>query len=114
LQPGNKLTLKGHEVPIPDINGRADLLLKEEPDSLIVVELKVGEASREHVGQLASYVGWYKEHPEDRPDDCEDCTNVKGILLARDFSKGAESALKACPNLEKRKFVLHVEIKPDE
>jgi hypothetical protein len=39
----------------------------------------------------------------------------KGILLAPKFSKGAESALKACINLFNRCFNLHMEIiKPVE
>ncbi len=102
---GEKLSLIGHEVTITEINGRVDLLLKDEKTNLlIVVELKAVEASREHVGQLASYVGWYKEHP------LEGCKDVKGILLAPKFSKGAESALKVCANLYKRCFDLHVEI----
>lgn len=105
-----KLSLIDSEISIAEINGRVDLLLKSEKSNLlIVVELKAVEASREHVGQLASYVGWYKEHP------LEGCKDVKGILLAPKFSKGAESALKACNNLYKRCFDLHVEIiKPVE
>lgn len=107
---GEKLSLIGYEIPISEINGRVDLLLKnEKTDLLVVVELKAVEASKEHVGQLASYVGWYKEHP------LEGCKDVQGILLAPKFSKGAESALKACTNLYKRCFDLHVEIiKPME
>jgi len=88
--------------------GKPDILLRGvESKNLYVVELKVGEASRQDVGQLASYVGWYREHPP------AGCTEVKGILLAPRFSKSAEYALKAC-NLEKRCYDLHIKIRPDE
>jgi len=88
--------------------GEPDILLRGvESKNLYVVELKVGEARRQDVGQLASYVGWYKEHP------LEGCTEIRGILLAPRFSKGAEYALKAC-RLEKRCFDLHVEIRSDK
>lgn len=95
------------EKPHIDGVGEPDILLKGvKSKNLYVVELKVGEARRQDVGQLASYVGWYKEHP------LEDCTEVRGILLAPRFSRKAEYALKAC-NLEKRCFDLHVEIRPN-
>jgi len=93
-------------VGVPDM-----LLIGTDTKTLYVVELKKGEASREHVGQLASYIGWYKEHPEDRPEGCK---NVRGILLAQKFGKGAEYALKVCPDLEPRQFKLHAEIKTVE
>ena len=99
------------EKPRIDV-GEPDILLKGvKSKTLYIVELKVVEASREHVGQLASYVGWYRAHPEQCPEHCID---VKGILLAPKFSKGAEYALKACNDLEKRCFSLHAEIKPVE
>jgi len=106
---GEKISLLAHEVYIPEINGRIDLLLKaEKSSSLIVVELKSEVATREHVGQLASYVGWYKKNPDKMPGQVK---NVKGLLLARKFSSGAQSALEACPDLESRTFELHVDIK---
>jgi RecB family endonuclease NucS len=106
---GENLSLLAHEVYIPEINGRIDLLLRAEKSSLlIVVELKSEVATREHVGQLASYVGWYKKNPDKMPGQVK---NVKGLLLARKFSPGAESALEACPDLESRIFELHVDIK---
>jgi len=109
---GAKLSLIDYEVNIPEINGRVDLLLKEEKtDLLVVVELKSEKATREHVGQLASYVGWYKENQEKMPAQTK---SVKGILLAKDFSEGAKFALRECPDLDKRSFELHLEIKTEE
>jgi len=81
------------EKPHIDGVGEPDILLKGvESNSLYVVELKIVEAIPQHVGQLASYVGWYKENP------LEGC-------------KGAEYALKTCDYLlEKRCFDLQVKI----
>jgi len=96
------------EKPYIEGVGKPDILLRGVTSkNLYVVELKVGKARREDVGQLASYVGYYREHP------LTGCTEVKGIMLARSFSKGAEYALKAC-NLMKRYYDLHVEIRANE
>ena len=90
--------------------GQPDILcIGMDSKRLYVVELKVVEATRRDVGQLASYVGWYTDHPEDRPEPCKD-KEVVGILLAPMFNTGAEYALRACTNLHKRCFDLHVEI----
>jgi hypothetical protein len=97
------------EKPLINVGAPDILLIGADTKTLYVVELKRGEASREHVGQLASYVGWYREHPEDRPQGCKD-KDVKGILLARKFSKGAEYALKVCEGLESRHLELHAKI----
>jgi hypothetical protein len=102
-----KIVLLDSEKPIPEINGRIDILLKGEATaSLIVVELKL-RATREHVGQLASYVGWYKIHPEKMPPPTK---AAKGILLAENFDKGALSALEACPDLMAKICKLSVDI----
>lgn len=102
-----KLLLIDSEQPIPEINGRIDIRLKGETTAtLYIVELKL-EATREHVGQLASYVGWYKKHPEEMPPPTK---AVKGILLAEKFDKGALSALEACPDLMAKICKLRVDI----
>jgi len=99
------------EKPKIDVGEPDILLIGSKSKTLYVIELKAAVAKREHVGQLASYVGWYREHPEQCP---EQCTNVKGILVAEDFDSRAIYALKACCDLEPRRFDLHVEIKPIE
>jgi len=102
-----KLVPIDNEKPIPEINGRIDIRLRGETTAtLYIVELKL-RATREHVGQLASYVGWYKKHPEEMPPPTK---AVKGILLAENFDKGALSALEACPDLIARICKLRVEI----
>lgn len=100
-----KLVLVGHERSIPEVNGRIDILVKGETTTdLYIVELK-SRATREHVGQLASYVGWCKKHPLS-----EQTKAVKGILLAEEFDKGALSALEVCPDLRARICKLRVDI----
>ena len=91
---GEKLALVGWEKEIQEINGRIDILLKGKDTALLyVVELKL-RATRESVGQLASYVGWCLKHPL-----AEQTNGVKGILLADTFDKGALSALDVCHDL---------------
>lgn len=100
-----KVVLVGSEEPIPEINGRIDIRLRGEATATIyIVELKL-RATREHVGQLASYVGWCKNHP--MPGQTR---AVRGILLAEDFDEGALSALEACPDLMPRTCRLRVDI----
>jgi len=104
---GEELILIDSEEPIPEINGRIDIRLKgKTTGTLYIVELKL-KATREHVGQLASYVGWYKKHPEEMPPLTK---TVKGILLAEEFYEGALSALEACPDLMPRTCKLRVDI----
>jgi len=102
-----KLVPIDDEKSIPEINGRIDIRLRGKTNAtLYIVELKL-RAAREHVGQLASYVGWYKKHPEEMPPPTKD---VKGILLAEEFDKGALSALEVCPDLMARICKLRVDI----
>jgi hypothetical protein len=103
-----KVSLDGYEKEIPEINGRTDIELKgQTTDTLYVVELKL-RATREHIGQLASYVGWYKKHLPEK------VKAVEGILLAEEFDKGALSALEVCPDLMARICKLRVDIEKFE
>gem|GEM_PF-3685582 len=102
---GERLTYHKHQHRIPEINGRADILLKgQDSHILYVIELKPDLADREAVGQLQAYVGWYQAS---LPPQFK---GVKGILLARRFSDGAKYALLANPDLTARAFVLGVTI----
>jgi RecB family endonuclease NucS len=100
---GEKLQYYAHESPI-DI-GRADILLQSsKTETLYVIELKPAQATREDVGQLQSYVGWYKENIMPK------FKIIKGILLAKELDDGAKYAIKANPDLEARLFRLHIEV----
>ncbi len=102
--------LEYHVQKPPTAVGRPDILcIGAQSKTLYVVELKAVQAQRSDVGQLASYVGWYRAHPEHRPVPCRD-TGVVGILLATDFSARSEYALRACTRLYGRRFHLHAEI----
>jgi hypothetical protein len=93
-----------HEYKTPI--GRPDIMLKGKKNKvLFVVELKSATASREDVGQLMSYVGWFKEN---LPIGFE---AVKGILLAGEFSPGAKYAINTNSDLEARIFELNVSVK---
>jgi len=93
-----------HEYKTPI--GRPDIMLKGKKNKvLFVVELKSATASREDVGQLMSYVGWFKEN---LPIGFE---AAKGILLAREFSPGAKYAINTNSDLEARIFELNVSVK---
>jgi hypothetical protein len=99
-----KVSFDDHEKEIREICGRTDIQLKGlTTQTLYIVELKI-RATREHVGQLASYVGWYKKHLPEK------FTSVEGILLAEEFDKGALSALEVCPDLTPRLCNLRVTI----
>ncbi len=95
------VTYYAHEEVIR--TGRVDILLKG-AKTLYVVELKGGIATREHVGQLLSYVGCYREN---LPTGIE---AVKGILLANDMDANCKMAIDACEAIEFRKLILKVEI----
>jgi len=97
------LTLYKHEYPIPI--GRPDILLSgTKSSSLYIIELKRATGTREHVGQLLSYVGWYQEN---KPAEFK---YVKGILLARELDEKAKYAIKTHPDLQYRTFTLKIEV----
>lgn len=85
--------------------GRPDILLKgTESDSLYIIELKAGIATREHVGQLQSYVGWYKNNLP------KPFKSVKGILVSRQLDDGARYAIEVSPDIMARVFKIHIDI----
>jgi len=103
---GEDLKYYGHQVRIPEINGRVDILLKGQTSStLYVVELKPNIANRYDIGQLQSYVGWYEKN---LPVPFQ---AVKGILLAKEFDNGAKYAILANPSLEARTFELSIAVR---
>jgi RecB family endonuclease NucS len=80
---GNSLEIIGKEYPVPF--GRIDLLAKDKDENLIVIELKLGVATRDAIGQLQSYMGAVQSaNPENF---------VRGILVAAALDQGADAAL---------------------
>jgi RecB family endonuclease NucS len=63
-----------------------------------VIELKTGTARQKAVAQVLSYMG---DITEEEPDSI-----VRGILVAGDFDKKAQSAARVVPNLTLRKYLV--------
>jgi len=73
--------------------GYIDILAKDKTtNSYVVIELKKNQTSDDTVGQLTRYMGWIIKNKGDK--------NVKGIIIAAEFDKKLEYALKAVPNIE--------------
>ena len=69
-----------------------------------MIELKKNQTSDDTVGQLTRYMGWIKEKKSD--------SNVMGIIIAAEFDKKLEFAIKVVPNIEV--FLYKVSFKLDE
>jgi hypothetical protein len=73
-------------------SGRIDITASDERDTTVVIELKAGPADRDAIGQLLSYIGDVMERTPPG-------TQVRGILVAREFSARAVAAARAVPNI---------------
>ncbi len=91
LESGLKILDGGNERSVP--SGRIDITTEDERGATVVIELKVGEADRDAVGQILSYIG-----------DIDDEKPVRGILVAGDFTKRAISAARVVPRIELRRY----------
>jgi hypothetical protein len=73
--------------------GPIDILAKDKKTkNYVVIELKRNQTSDDTVGQLARYMGWIKENKKDN--------NVKGIIIAGEYDKKLDYALKVVQNVE--------------
>ena len=70
-------------------SGRIDITARDQVGTTVVIELKVGAADRDAIGQVAAYMG----------DLMSDGAQVRGILIAREFAPRAVSAARAIPGL---------------
>ena len=86
---GENLTLVSREHPVPF--GRIDLLAKDGMNRLVAIELKLGVATRDAVGQLQSYMGALQKAEPD--------TFVRGILVAASLDAGGEAALRVARDI---------------
>jgi hypothetical protein len=93
LQDGLKIADGGKERTVP--SGRVDILAVASDGTHVVIELKAGMADRDAVGQILSYMGDL---------DAEGKRNVRGILVAADFTERAISASNAVPNVHLMKY----------
>lgn len=93
LEPGLKIIDDGKEQIVA--SGKIDISAKDKRGATVVIELKAGEADREAVAQLLSYMG----------DIVSDGGKpVRGILLAAKFSARAISAARASANIELKRY----------
>jgi RecB family endonuclease NucS len=77
--------------------GRIDILAVDADDNFVVIEIKVGEADRDVCGQIQGYMGWVSQHMADHK-------NVRGIIVASDFSVRAVYAAKVVADLRLKKY----------
>jgi endonuclease len=77
--------------------GIIDLLAIDKQGDFVVIELKAGEAKDKACAQLFRYMGWVAVN-------LANGKNVRGILVASDFSDGSRYAIKATPGAQLRKY----------
>lgn len=75
-------------------SGRIDITAEDDEGRTVVIELKVGQADLDAVGQVMAYMG----------DLTVAETPVRGILVAAGFTPRALSAASLVPNLELKKY----------
>lgn len=87
LEPGLTISDGAKEQKVP--SGRIDITAQDRDGAIVVIELKVGGADRDAIGQLLSYMG----------DLTDKGARVRGILVAREFAPPAVSAARVVPSL---------------
>jgi len=75
-------------------SGRIDITAEDRSGATVVIELKAGEADRDAIAQILAYMG----------DLTVNQKQVRGILVAGDFSARALAAARVVPNLHLRKY----------
>jgi RecB family endonuclease NucS len=76
-------------------SGRTDILAIDANKRIVVIELKAGQADREVVAQILSYMGDLQAETREP---------VRGIVIAHDFTPRAIAASKPVPSIELRKY----------
>ena len=80
--------------------GRIDLLCVDSKGDLVIIELKAGEADRDVCGQIQAYMGWVKEK-------LAGSRQVRGMIIASDFTERMKLAAKVVPNLTLRRCLIN-------
>lgn len=63
----------------------------------MVIELKAGDADRQVCGQIQAYMGWVKANVAGERE-------VRGIIVAQDFTERAKLAATEVPALALKKY----------
>ena len=75
--------------------GPIDILaISKDRKTVLVVELKRGQASDKVVGQIQRYMGYIKD------EVLEEGQNLKGLIIGLKPDQGLMRALSMCPNIE--------------
>jgi len=77
--------------------GRIDVLAKDVNGNLVVIELKAADADREVCGQIQAYMGWAQKTLAANKQ-------VRGIIVASDFTPRAVLAAAVVPTLALKKY----------
>ena len=93
LEQGLEIIDGGRERVLPS-GGRIDITARDRVGTVVVIELKAGDAGRDAVAQILDYMG------ELQPTEKQ----VRGILVAAEFSPHAVAAARMVPALELRKY----------
>lgn len=93
LAPGLTVADDGSERAVA--TGRIDILARDSRGVWWVIELKAGTASDRAVSQLAAYIGALAE---------EEGGEVRGLLVARDFTDKARYVARAIPGIELKRY----------
>lgn len=83
--------------------GRIDILARDSKNSLVVIELKLGEADKSAVGQTLAYMGALQN---------EEGSGVRGIIVAESFDVKALSAARVVPGLKLFSYELAFSFEP--
>ena len=75
--------------------GRIDVLARGSDGAWWVIELKAGKADDRAIGQLAAYMGALAE---------EESGDIRGLLVAHDFTDKALFAARAIPTIELKSY----------
>ena len=97
LEEGLKLVGKQVEVA----TGRIDLLAEDSHENLVVIELKAGEADSSSLTQLLAYISAIRDERKTE--------NVRGILVAHDFSDKVIYAARLLPYVKLKKYRVRFE-----
>ncbi len=93
LESGLSIVDEGKELTTE--SGRIDITAEDKEGSLVVIELKSGTASPDSIAQILSYMSTLSE---------EKNQDVRGILVAGDFSSRVLHASKSVENLKLKKY----------
>ncbi len=77
--------------------GRLDILAIDQHGHLVVIELKAGRADDRLCGQILRYMGWVRENLAGQ-------RNVRGIVVASEFSDSLRFAAKAMPDVVLKRY----------